>query len=254
MMKVKSLLLIACMLMGSIFVGAQTKVISHRGYWKAPGAAQNSLASLTKADSIHCFGSEFDVWITSDGTVMVNHDPVYDGVRLETATFNDVKNLKLKNGEVMPTFKNYLKQAKKLNVNLICEIKTHKDINRQNACIDATLALVKKMKMEKRMTYIAFSLDATKRLISEVPQGTEVYYLNGDLSPKELQALHCSGPDYQDRILKAHPEWIKGCQDLGMKVNVWTVNTPEDLHFFIDKGVDYITTNEPVLLQSMLSK
>lgn len=253
-MKVKNLFIVACLLLVSTMMCAQTKVIAHRGYWKAPGAAQNSLASLIKADSINCYGSELDVWITTDGKIMVNHDPTYDGVTLETASYKDVKKLKLKNGEVMPTLKAYLKTAKKLKVNIILEIKTHNNLARQNACIDATLALVKKMKMEKRLTYIAFSLDATKRLIAEVPQGTGVYYLNGDLSPKELKDLGCSGPDYSDKILKNHPEWVKECHDLGMKVNVWTVNKPEDLQYFVECGVDYLTTNEPVLLQGLLNK
>lgn len=40
---------------------AQTRVIAHRGFWKTQGSAQNSITSLLKADSIGCYGSEFDV-------------------------------------------------------------------------------------------------------------------------------------------------------------------------------------------------
>ena len=43
---------------------AQTRVIAHRGFWKTQGSAQNSITSLLKADSIGCYGSEFDVWLT----------------------------------------------------------------------------------------------------------------------------------------------------------------------------------------------
>lgn len=46
---------------------AQVKVVAHRGYWTTPGSAQNSIASITKADAIGAFGSEFDVWMTTDG-------------------------------------------------------------------------------------------------------------------------------------------------------------------------------------------
>lgn len=251
-MKIKNLLLVAFLLFISVAVRAQTKVVSHRGFWKTAGSAQNSLASITKADSINCYGSEFDVWITTDGKVMVNHDPTYQGVTLETAKYEDLKKLRLKNGEKMPTLKNYLERAKKLKVQMFLEIKTHKNLARQNAAIDATLALVEKMKMESRLTYIAFSLDAVKRIIGEAPQGTEVYYLNGELSPKELKAIGCTGPDYEEAVYKAHPEWIQECHDLGMKANVWTVNKVDDMKYFIDSKVDYITTNEPVLLQSLI--
>ena len=51
---------------------AQPKVIAHRGYWKAPNSAQNSLASFSKADSIGVFASEIDVWLTADDRLIVN--------------------------------------------------------------------------------------------------------------------------------------------------------------------------------------
>ena len=39
-----------------------------------------------------------------------------------------------------------------------------------------------------------------------------------------------------------------------MKVNVWTVNRAEDMEWLIEHKVDYITTNEPLLLQQILQK
>ena len=38
---------------------------------------------------------------------------------------------------------------------------------------------------------------------------------------------------------------IKDAHSLGMKVNVWTVNTDEDIMSSIALGVDYITTDCP---------
>ena len=34
-----------------------------------------------------------------------------------------------------------------------------------------------------------------------------------------------------------------------MKINVWTVNNDVDMKYFIEKKVDYITTDEPELLK-----
>lgn len=253
-MKMKNLLLLATFLLCTMGIEAQTKVIAHRGFWKTTGSAQNSITSITKADSIHCFGSEIDLWVTSDGKVMVNHDPVFNGVTLETSPYNEVKGLKLANGEYMPTFDKYLKTAKKLGVQLIVEIKTHKDLARQNLCIDKALKMVKKAKMQDRVTYIAFSLDACKKLKADAPANTEVYYLNGDLAPQEIKNLGFAGIDYDKKVLKDHPEWIEQCHNLGLKVNVWTVNKMEDLRTFVDQKVDYITTNEPVMLQELLAQ
>jgi glycerophosphoryl diester phosphodiesterase len=248
-MRSKVLILLLFLSMG---LCAQTRVIAHRGFWNTVSSAQNSLVSIRKADSIGCYGSEFDIWITSDDKVMVNHDGVYQGVVLEASKYNELKDLKLNDGEKLPTLESYLKQAKKLKVQLILEVKQHRSITRQNIAIDKTLSLVKKMGLTHRITYISFSLDAVKRLMAEVPRGTEVYYLNGTLSPLELKSIGCTGPDYYEDIYKSHPDWIDESHRLGLKVNVWTVDKAEDMKYFINKGVEYITTNNPLLLQSLL--
>ncbi len=77
----------------------EPQVIAHRGYWKTSGSAQNSVAALAKAQQLDIYGSEFDVWITADEVVVLNHDPTINGIRIENATYNDLKNITLSNGE-----------------------------------------------------------------------------------------------------------------------------------------------------------
>lgn len=62
------------------------KVIAHRGYWKTPSSAQNSLRALELADSIGVYGSEFDVWLTKDDVLIVNHDAVINGMDIESSS------------------------------------------------------------------------------------------------------------------------------------------------------------------------
>ena len=83
---------------------------------------------------------------------------------------------------------------------------------------------------------------------------TPVYYLNGELSPKELKELGAAGLDYHMGVIKKHPEWIKEAHDLGLKVNVWTVDEAEEMKWLIEQKVDFITTNEPVVLLEELKK
>ena len=66
--------------------------------------------------------------------------------------------------------------------------------------------------------------------------------------------MGCAGPDYQYSVYEKHPEWIKECHALGLKVNVWTVNKPSAMEWCIKHDIDFITTNEPVELQKMISK
>lgn len=253
-MKLKKIIMISALLMTACCMQAQTKVIAHRGFWKTSGSSQNSITSLKKADSIGCYGSEFDVWISKDNKLVVNHDPVYKMKFIEYSKGDALTGLKLSNGENLPSLEQYLEAGKKCNTRMILELKAHRTPKRETKAVQEILALVKKMGMENRMEYITFSLHALKEFIRQVPAGTPVYYLNGELSPKELKELGATGLDYHLGVIKKHPEWIKEAHDLGMKVNVWTVDEADDMKWLIDQKVDFITTNEPILLQEEIKK
>lgn len=252
----KKLFTVLTTLLVSIAAVAQTQVIAHRGYWKAKGSAQNSITALKKADKLRCYGSEFDVWLTRDGKLLVNHDPTFNGVRLETTDYDTLSTpLILKNGEPLPTLAQFLTNARKLKVGLILEIKKHAQTERTLACVDSVLKMVSRMGLEKRMTYISFSYDAVKRLKQLAPEGTQCYYLNGDIAPQQIKDDGLDGIDYNGHVLKdLHPDWIDLCHRLGLKVNVWTIDKDEDLRYFISRGADFITTNEPKQLISLLKQ
>ena len=71
-------------------------------------------------------------------------------------------------------------------------------------------------------------------------------------SSKELKEWGCTGPNYRLNVFRQHPEWIKECHDLGMKVNAFPIDNTDDIKWLISQGIDYITTNEPVKLQEII--
>ena len=232
---------------------AQPKVIAHRGFWDAPGSAQNSLRALVKADSIGCWGSEFDVWMTADEKLVVNHDASFKGLPIETSQAADVTALTLSNGEHMPLLDDYLKAfAERPGIKVVCELKVHTDKRREAKAVKKVLKLMKRHKLTDRAVYITFSPEATREFVKHAPKGTEVYYLNGNWTPQQLKDEGCAGLDYSLAVMKKHPEWIEQCHNLGLKVNIWTVNRRDDLQWCIDHGADFITTNDPLLLQQMI--
>ncbi len=231
---------------------AKPEVIAHRGYWDAEGSAQNSIRALVKADSIGCYASEFDVWMTADSVLVVNHDPSINGIDIEHSPAELVLAQTLKNGEHVPTLDAYLARAAKLNTRIVCELKPHDSNSSERAAIKRILAMVKKYGLENKVDYITFSKNGFVNLVKAAPKGTGVYYLTGDLVPEQIKFMKGAGVDYSLKAMKKQPEWIKDCHDLGMKVNVWTVNKKEDMQWCIDNGVDFITTNDPELLQSLL--
>ncbi len=223
-----------------------TKTIAHRGYWDTAGSAQNSIAALLKADSINAYASEFDVWITKDGQVVVNHDPDINGVVIETTNYADLKNQLLSNGEVIPLLRDYLLKGKECATRLVLEVKSHKNQERENACIDEALKMIRDMSLTPdKIEFISFSLNACKRICDNA-KGYNIAYLNGDLTPAEIKANGFTGIDYHMKVIRKNPQWVKECHDLGLTVNVWTVNKLSDMKFCIKLGVDYITTNKPV--------
>lgn len=247
-------LCMAAMTMSCNAAKPQPKVIAHRGYWETEGSAQNSIRSLIKADSIGAYASEFDVWMTPDSVLVVNHDAKFKGVVIEDTPSAEVLAVVLDNGETLPTLESYLSTAAKLNTRIVCELKTHTDRSRERAAVRGILAMVEKYGLQNKIDYITFSRDAFKEFLKLAPEGTGVYYLDGDYIPEQIKFLGAAGIDYSLKAMKKHPEWVKQCHDLGLKVNVWTVNKPKDMQWCIDQGVDFITTNRPEELQQMLNK
>ncbi|MDR1743455.1 MAG: glycerophosphodiester phosphodiesterase [Dysgonamonadaceae bacterium] len=231
---------------------AQVKVVAHRGYWKAPGSAQNSLTSFAKADSIGAFGSEFDVWMTTDGKLVVNHDRTFKGVNMETSPFSEIRKVRLDNGEQLPTLDEYLKSAaSKPNTRIVLEMKSLTDLSREDESALRIVKALKKHNVLDRTDIIAFSINACLAFKKLIPD-TKIYYLDGDLSPKKIKSLGLAGIDYSIKALKQHPEWVEESHKLGLEVNVWTVDEEADMNYFIDLGVDYITTDYPEKLQKLI--
>ena len=234
----------------------KVKVIAHRGYWTAPESAQNSLASLTKAGAIKVYGSEFDVWMTADDALVINHDRVYAGteIDMERATLEEIGAIVLANGEKIPTLDQYLEQAAKIpGMRLILEMKVHRTPEREVEAVKKIVEKLRQYGVVKRTDIISFSLHACQRFREQLPD-TRIYFLGGSLSPQQLKDYGLTGMDYHMGILRNHPEWIEEAHALGLEVNVWTVDNEQDMQEFIDRGVDYITTDYPEQLQALLKK
>lgn len=231
----------------------KNKVIAHRGAWKSQGLPQNSLASLREAVRLGCEGSEFDVWMTADDVLVVNHDADFQEMPIETSTYEQLLTQKLPNGEKIPTLKEYLTEGmKQSGTKLILEFKPSSiSVERSEKIGEMSVKMVKEIKAEKWVDYITFSYEGGKKAIEADPKAN-VAYLTGDKSPAQLKEDGFFGFDYNIRVLRLKPEWISEAQKLGLTVNAWTVNNPEDMKWLLDHNTDFITTDEPELLLEMI--
>lgn len=255
MIKGSGLFLVFALLFGSCAEKDQNPVIAHRGAWKTQEIPQNSIASLQEAISLNCFGAEFDVHLTKDNIPVVNHDRDFLGIDIETSTYEELLSKELPNGEKIPTLKAYLEEGlKQKNTKLILEIKSAPSGKERTLKLtEMAVEMVDELNGRSMVEYICFDYDAGK-LVSKLDPEAEVAYLNGDKTPAEIKQDGYTGIDYNHKVYKNNPTWIKEALELGLKVNVWTVNKEEDMNYFLDQKADFITTDEPELLFEVLSR
>ena len=231
------------------------QVVAHRGYWKAEGAAQNSIASLLAAGRIGAYGSELDVNLTADGALVVNHDFTFKGLTIYETALADLScdTLRLSNGEILPTLDEYLAASKEYpKLKLVFELKSKGDADYEAVAIPASIEAIQRHGVAGRVEFISFSLSACETFAKLMPKN-RVEYLGGDIAPAELHEKGISGIDYHYSVFDKHPEWVAEAHELGMIVNAWTVNQEEDINRMLALGVDHITTNEPELTQQLIA-
>jgi len=227
----------------------RNKVIAHRGAWKNTGASENSIASLKHAVELGCQGSEFDVHMSSDSELFIHHDPDVNGISIAGTPAARLAQLKLSNGENLPTLQAYIKEGMQQNkTKLILEIKPS-ELGKQYsiALTHKVLNLIRDMKAEGWTEYISFDYDVCLELKKLDPYA-RIAYLNGDKSPEELAEDGLYGLDYHLGVLQSKADWISTAHQKNLTVNVWTVNKADDMDWMLEHKVDFITTNEPELL------
>ncbi|WP_017496569.1 glycerophosphodiester phosphodiesterase family protein [Flavobacterium sp. WG21] len=234
----------------------ENAIVAHRGAWKKNNLPENSIAALRHAIDLKLPGSEFDVWRTADDSLVINHDAHYNKLLIEETNYADLIKFKLSNGEKLPTLYEYIAEGKRNNKRtlLVCEIKPS-EISKERGKKTALMAVetIHKLKAERNTCYISFDYEMLKQ-IREVDFRASLQYLEGNKSPKEVKADRINGIDYHYSVFKKHPEWIKEAKEYKVILNTWTVNETADMDWIIDHKFNYITTNEPELLEQKIKQ
>ncbi len=140
---------------------AGNSIIAHRGAWKKNNLPENSIASLKQAIALKCYGSEFDVRMTADDSLIINHDTTYNKLHVEKTTYADLVSFKLSNGEKLPTLREYILSGLKNNktTKLVCEIKPSALSKERGLAIATNVVnLVKELHAEESYSCISASV------------------------------------------------------------------------------------------------
>lgn len=240
----------------SKIVFADNIIVAHRGAWKKNSLPENSIAALKQAIALKCTGSEFDVRMTADDSLIINHDPQYNKLPIEKTKYADLIAFKLSNGEKLPTLREYILAGIKNNTStrLVCEIKPSEISKELGQLIaEKVVHLFKQLKAQSHVAYISFDYDILKKIVETDPN-VSTQYLDGNKSPDLLKADGISGADYHFSVFRNHPDWIESAKRNSIALNAWTVNEAADMDWLLANDFDFITTNEPELLFERIKK
>lgn len=244
---------VECELVEDEFI--KNRVIAHRGAWKNHPAHENSLSALKYAIAIGAEASEFDVWMSADKVPVVCHNASVGDKIIEQTSAKDLQQISLGNGDYVPTLRQYLEAIKSQNkTQLVLEIKSS-GISQERSLelTDAVVKMVHELKVQAWVDYISFNYGVLTR-IRELDPAAKTAYLSGDKSCEELVADKVTGMDYPFHSFHNDERLVGKAHQLGLSVNVWTVDNEDELRYFLKAGADQITTNEPEQLLIILNE
>ena len=216
--------------------------IGHRG--ARAYEPENTIRSFRKAIEIGVDAVELDVRKTKDGQLIVIHDPdikrTTDGKGLVSElTLKEIKTFSTEKGEKIPTLKEAFDFLDK-KVKILIELK-------EAGVEEEVLALVRENGLQKSVIITSFLESALQK----------VRELDKDIATGLIYAKHKNplkaALDLKAQYLVAfyrftHTANIQKAHENGLKVIVWTVNTPEEVAAYVQKGVDGVASDKPDIL------
>lgn len=212
-------------------------VIAHRG---ASGYLyQNSLAAFRRAREMGADAIELDIHATTDGMLVVHHDPELEGAgRISDHSWADLQRTTLPNGERVPLLKEALAAAGGLGVWI--EIKTLPE--RFDVRL---LEVIATGPTPDKYAVHAFDHRIIARLGSRAPTLRRgVLSASRPIDPVAQVAAAGASVLWQESSL-TDPDLVAALHHAGKEVIVWTANTPEELTTLTAMGVDGLCGNYP---------
>ena len=225
----------------------------HRG---ASGhAPENTLPAFRMAADMGADGVELDVQETKDGVLVVCHDETVDRTSngagwVKDFTFEEIRKLDFSGGNAayegvkIPSMEEVLDLLAPAGLTINIELKT--GIVFYDRIEEKILQLVRNKNWEDRVIYSSFNHYSVRRIKELDPAAkTGLLYADGPIDMpgygKRIgaDALHPALYNLQ------YPDLLEDCRRYGLAVNVWTVNSAQELLLCRDLGVNAVITNYP---------
>ncbi len=248
-------------------------VISHRGANRV--APQNTIAAFEKSVEIGCDGFETDIHLTKDGIPVVCHNFTIDETStgkgaIKNMTYEELRQYdfgKYKGpefeGTKIPTLDEFLEVSKKLGDKmkvLNIEIKSEKFGEAGTELAEKTIAVVKNHNLFDKLLISSFDpavLVVCKKVDKNCKTG--ILYSPDNLislkiAPRPVSFCREIGADaLHPFFMYVNRLYVERAHRAGIQVNPWTVNKESTAKHLIKLGVDGLITDEPGLMNEILS-
>lgn len=229
---------------------AQVTLVAHRGMRSV--APENTAAAFEQAGEHGYWGTECDIYRTADGVWVVSHDTNTYRMMDKTAwvekkTYDELMEMTVDNGsniEDYPDLKfcsleDYLKICQKYSMVAVIELKGKNNTEHYDQVID----LVNEYNVNA--VYISFHFENLQK-IRELTDA-QVYYLVQKITEDDIElvkTIENCGIDFNgNKDKNFETDIIAKCQEEGLAMGAWTINTVDAMDKLVENGVTLITTD-----------
>ena len=238
------------------------KNFAHRGFCgKYP---ENTMLAFRKALEVGIDGIELDVQLTKDGHVVIIHDEKVDRTTNGTGLvvdylLEDLQKLDASSifaGQMgfnpIPTLREYFELVKDYPIVTNIELKT--SVNEYPGIEEKVLELIREFKLEDRIIISSFNHFSVKRMQAMAPELgygllSDTWILDAGAYTK-AHDVAC----YHPSVRQMKQEIVDELKANGRIINVWTVNTEEQIRDLYAKGIDCVIGNFPDLTKRVLEE
>ena len=246
----------------AFFAGPYPRAFVHRGWhYDELAGMENSLSAFRRAVDEGYLYLETDVHATSDGVVVVHHDPVLDrttDARGEVAAlpWRTVRTARIGGREPVSRLADLLEELPQAMLNI--DVKAESAIgplvetlrrtgSLGRVCVasfsEARLTRVRRLAGDGLLTSMGTRAIARLWASGRLPEW--VLRRRGDERIAQVPVRH-------GRVTVVDRRLVTVARDRGIEVHVWTVDDPAQMNELIDLGVDGLMTDRPEVLRDVL--
>ena len=241
--------------------GGRPIACAHRG--GAVDGLENSLAAFGRAWELGYRWFETDARLTADGVLIALHDPTLDRVTDRSGAvaelpWREVRTARIAGREPIPLIEEVLTGWPEARV--VIELKA-------DEAVDPVIDLVRRLAAVDRVCIGSFSDRRLARVRAAFGPG-----LCTSMGPDEVRRLRAAAwrllprsavpgaaacvqvPTRWRRLPLAEPRLVACAHALGLPVQVWTVNQPDEMRRLLDLGVDGVLSDDLTALRAVLEE